>query len=269
MYLIIILSSSGLTQLGDEICEDYLCKPVNSLCSIDASNVVQFFCFQAAKPLEPILVHYHLLLSVHQSVLFRQLWTSRLKEVVRLKATLTFSDVVTDIWNPVFIKCCELLESVHERSIKLKDIDKYFYQHKGNHLNIILEDLFKAIEACYHRTGSDYRWIRPAVHHMDQYWSLCEQAEAAHTVLHLKDSLKLRGNFEVIENVASKVTSSMKEATLESIDQKFVVAKSFLEKFTQDKSKHDCLKCFAACNNVVEWLRKQTKGERCIHRVSK
>ena len=250
----------GLVQLGHEIHADHLHKPINSLCSLDASNVVQFFCFQAAKPLEPILDHYHFLSSVHHSDLFQQLWISRLGEVFRSKATLTISDVVTEIWEPVFTKCCQLVESVYTKTIKLKDVDKYFHQHKGNYLNAILSNLFKAIEACYGRTDGDCSWIRPAIDQMEQYWSLCEQAEAANTVLHLKNSLGLTGNFEVIENVARKVTSSMKEATLESIDQQLVSAKSFLEKFTRDKSKHDCLKCFAACNNIVEWLRKQTKG---------
>ena len=246
-----------------EIQEKILTRPINSLCSMDyASGVVQFLCFKAAKPLEPILESYYTLSTEFRSDLFMQLWKKLLREVSRFRVTLTFDDVVAKIWNPVFTECCQLVDSVHGRTIKLKDVDRYFHQHKEKYLYDDLLNLFKAIEACHHRRGSDYKWIRPAIDHMEQYWSLCEQAEAAKTVLDLKESLKLRGDFEVIENVASKVTASMKEATLDSIDEQFVTAKSFLEKFTQDKSKHDCLKCFAACNSIVVWLRKQTRGEQ-------
>ena len=252
----------GLMLLIHEIQENYLPKPINSLCSMDASSgAVHFSCFKAAKPLEPILDHYYSLSTEYQSDLFVQLWKKVLREVSRSGATLTFNDVVTKIWNPVFTECCQLVDSVHAKTIKLKDVDRYFRQHKGIYLYNNLLNLFRAIEACHHRTDRDHRWIKLAIVHMEQYWSLCEHAEAANTVLHLKDSLKLRGDFDVIENVASKVTSSMKEATLESIDQKFVAAMSFLEELTRDKHKLDCLKCFAACNNIVDWLRKQTKGD--------
>ena len=41
---------------------------------------------------------------------------------------------------------------------------------------------------------------------IQQYWSLCQCASAAETFLELKQSLQLKGDFDVVEALAAKVS---------------------------------------------------------------
>lgn len=247
----------GLQELINETRQNYDLKPINSLCSIGASTT-QFLCFEQAQPLQSIMGRYHIMSYSFPNEFFKNIWSSVLKN--ESKAQLTFSDIVSRIWEPVFSQCCMLIESVQKRSIKLRDVDRFFHQREGQYIYQHLKSLFSAIEACYGRTADVTGWISNSVHLMEQYWALCLQAEAANIVLELKDSLRLTGDFEIIEDVASKVSESMRDATLDIIDDKLIDATSFLEQVTGDGYKLQCLRTFARCANIVEWIRKETKG---------
>lgn len=258
---VFVFSIIGLSQLRHEIKENHLLMPIKSLCSTEtASKKILFVCFQLAQPLLSILNSYHFLSQVHHNALFQGIWSSKLKVIAKAKLTLSIPDLVTKIWNPVFEECCQLLDSVKSRSIKLKDVDRYFRELEGGYMQHHLINLLKAIEKCHGWTENSLAWVHGAMSHIKHYWSLCEQAEAACSVLGLRDTLKLTGDFKIIENVASKVTTTMKESSLNSIDERFIEAKSFLEEFIMDKTKLECLKKFAACVNLVEWIGKETKG---------
>jgi hypothetical protein len=253
-----IRHSAGMADLLEEIKQDHSCRSINALCSYQEEGV-QFRCFKAAQPLQQVLPAYHHFAIHHPNELFQQIWKSRLKAVVYEKRTLTFDDVVTKIWKPVLDECCQLIDSVRNLTITLADVNRHFC-HLDNNRQSHLELLFKATEACHDRGVESTTWIREALDQMDRYWSICEQAEAARTVLQLKESLQLRGNFEVIERIAN--TGSMDTQTLSDIDEKLIEIGSFLEHFTKDRSKKklECLKGFAACLDIVEWIRNETKG---------
>jgi hypothetical protein len=180
--------------------------------------------------------------------------------VANTNSQLTFSEVVSRIWNPVFKQCRQLINTVHSREIKLREVDQLFRQYEQGELFDQLCSLYKGMEACDGKTVQDTKWIRTSVDLIKQYWALCKQAKAAATILDLKISLHLTGNFEVIEHVAKQVTESMKDSSLGSIDHQMIDAKSFLEEMTADAWKLECLQVFAKCSNIVEWIRKETKG---------
>lgn len=241
-----------------EIDQDHSMKPINSLCVTDNGSV-QINCFKLAQPLQGMLNNYYMLSHRKQSCLFDRVWASALRR--ESKAKLTLSDVVDRIWNPVFTECCQLVESVQSKSIKLRDVDQLFRDFKDvRAIRSDLRTLFSALEACYNRKIATTGWIEISVKLMEQYQSLREQAEAAKIVLDLKESLSLTGDFEIIEGVASKVTESMKDEPLDKIDGSLKNATSFLKQVTGKSSNLDCLRTFAACSSIVEWIRKETKG---------
>lgn len=237
-------------------------KQMKSLCCTESSSgVIQFVCFQAAQPLQSLLASYHFMSSVHQSELFQQIWSAKLKEIYRAKKTLTIPEIVTEIWNPVFNECSDFIKNVESESIKLKDVDHYFCPAEEKHMRQDLASLYKAVEASNDRSVTQLPdWIQDVVRHIQQYWSLRAQAQAADTLLKLKDSLKLTGNFEIIKKVASQGSESVKDAPLNSINQEVMEAKEFLEEFSNDKKKMDCLTSFEASMNLVEWIGEETKG---------
>ncbi len=238
---------------------------MNSLCcsSDGVTAEVQFACFKSAQPLRPILQNVSRL---HGSELFQNIWTAKLTRTSKSKITLTFTDVVNKVWNPVFEECARLVDSIQSRSIKLKYINHYFGCLGSKRLLAHLKALYVAMEACHGRAGRSPAWIHIAVDRMHQYWSLCAQAKAAKVVLELKGKLGLSGDFRVIQGVAGEIAESMKDSTLDDIDQNLSDAKLFLEEFTKDARKLNCLKSFSECMNIVEWIRKVSKGTyACRH----
>lgn len=65
-----------------------------------------------------------------------------------------------------------------------------------------------------------------------------------------------------------QVTSSISNKTLSSIDDKLISAGEFLTSFMDRRSNIECLKTFAECFDIIEWIRKDTEGicySVCMH----
>lgn len=254
----------GLSTLMREIHGDYSSKPISSLCTRkNLSSPIEFMCFELATPLRSILEKYSFMSNKHHSDLFQQIWKFKLQEVLSAKLQLTFHEVVIKIWDPVFSECCQLVDDVRKGNIKLKKVDYYFQPlNVSGTVSHHLKSLYTAVEACRSKKAQSFSWIQSSVDLMEQYWALCKQAKAAKIVLDLRDKLQLTGDFKVIEDIASRVNTSMMDAPLQSIGRKnFKEAKTFLDKFSAEDKKLECLKQFSACLNIVEWIRKETKGQ--------
>ena len=250
--------SLELPTIMEEIKADYSTHSIDSICFIGEDFNVKFKCFKLAEPLLPILNSYFLLSSKYPSDLFDCEWTTALKSVS--KQNLILSEVVSTVWNPVFTKCNTLINKMRERSITLGEVDDLFRGQDKNQIYFSIKYLYQAIEECNGTNESNPEWIKDFITHMEQYWTLCEQAEAATTVLVLKASLKLTGNFEIIEHVASRVTESMADAPLSVIDSNLACATTFLKELSGKKENLQSLQKFVLCADIVDWIRKETKG---------
>ena len=52
----------------------------------------------------------------------------------------------------------------------------------------------------------------------------------------------------------------MRDQTLGDVDKSLVETGKFLQEFVSDSEKLQCLQIFAKCLNMVNWIRKETKG---------
>ena len=250
----------GLAELHQDCKNDYSSAQLNSICEVQPSpGDVSLNCFKSARPLESMLTKYYFFSAVFRSNVFVKIWSSKLKIISKME--LRVEDIPTSLWEPVFTECCQLLEDIHSQEIRMKDIEQHLGSLSEDNLCDHLCQLNNAMRACSGKkdgqSGSN-KWIRSAVDKIKLYRSLSNQAEAAKTVLELRDSLHLAGDFGVIEDVAFKVNTSMREASLKSIDEKIVQTKTFLEHFTKDRL--ECLKAFSECLGLIEWIRKETEG---------
>ncbi len=248
----------GLPEAIEEIKEDHRSKPVNTLCSIDSSTNRKHLPFLPIEPLQAILKCFSYLNDLWQSDLFRNIWRSKLSKA---EAVVTFADVISKIWVPVFDTCCQLIDDVKTLNIKLKDVDHYFGRvgREQGSIHHNLRNLSTAIAACRGAVADNFDWINIFVDRIMLYWSLHEQANAAATILKLKESLKLIGDFEIIESLARSSALSIAESSLKDINQKLETV-SFLRRLTSDEQKLECLQKFAACSNIVEWMQDFAGG---------
>jgi hypothetical protein len=227
-------------------------------------------------------VKYDFMVRRYQNDFFHRIWArTAIRAAKASAAELTIPDIVIRIWTPAFEECCQILDSLNNCSITLREVDDRFLRFNNNisTLKFHLEQLHKGVEVCHDRPPPPGcpPWIDVAVERMQQYWTLSRYAEAAKTVLKLRDELMLTGDFALMETIAKKVlstiieicgilmffggtqmSSSMKDKPLDVIDQSLINAGEFLGMV--EGKRLDCLHTFAESLEVVEWIRTETKG---------
>ena len=198
-----------MAELVQELDQDFESKPVKSLCVSRGPSHVENHCFLAAFPLDPIKVKYDFMVRHYQNDFFHRIWEHTAIRVDRAGTGLTIPDIVTKIWNPAFEECCQILDSLSNCSITLREVDERFLRFNRNigTIKFHLEQLHRGVEVCHNRKPPPRcpPWIDSAVERMQQYWTLSRYAKAAQTVLKLRDELGLTGDFALMETIAKKV----------------------------------------------------------------
>ena len=196
----------GFQELTAEIKADYSKKSIKNLCRIDG-DAVELVGLKSAKSLLDIAVKFDIVHMKQSSSLFTIIWKEHLHSLNRVK--LTIEDIKVKIWEPTFIKCNDLLNSVQDKSITLADVDRYMKPDEN--ITTQLKRLYFGIGECLGNSedNSSLQWIETSVRLMEEYWSLLELANAAKTVIKMKMTLKLTGDFSLIENIAKEVNIYM------------------------------------------------------------
>ena len=100
-----------------------------------------------------------------------------------------------------------LLAKLESGDMTLLDIDfqfKHVYFNKLDKLEQDLINLQRGLNAIKH-ASSNSNWIKKVVKNIGQYWDLCDYREAAEAFLKIRNTLKLTGDFALVERVATKV----------------------------------------------------------------
>lgn len=167
-----------------------------------------FRCFNSARPLDPIKIHYDFLSRHHKNDIFHRIWERTSMRAAREATELTIPDIVTKLWQPAFTECCRILDSLQNSSMKLHEVDERFGNYKSpQEIQSHIYNLFKGVEVCFNRRPPQHcpHWIISAVKRMQEYWTLSRYAKAAKTVLELRTRLGLTGEFSKLETIATQV----------------------------------------------------------------
>ena len=110
-------------------------------------------------------------------------------------SVITLENVVNELWKPM---CAELKGDLQNLRDGLKlPLKKVAYFFEGmSHLKEIEEELSKW---CYAFEVTEKRWIRDAAQKISDYQELCRYSYTAKTLIQLKDTLKLTGDFSAVE----------------------------------------------------------------------
>ena len=199
----------GLDELKQQLVRNYDSTPISQLCPTDGSSLLAECCFKSAAPVCPIIVKFDIIARHLQSELFTKVWRNALKKASNSCSDLTIQHIVTEMWMPTITSCGALLDSIRDHSIKLSEVDSFFkgYMDTNDKIVVQLLKLYNGIEFYYNRPQAQAcpKWITTSVHLMEQYWTLQTSADAAITVLDLKEKLKLTGDFSLIEILAHEV----------------------------------------------------------------
>ena len=180
--------------------------PIRELCSTDDGQVCVVHGFSDVEPLEPCLKQFWFMTQESKCDIFIKFLNERLAALVRDKCTLSMNDVMPEVWIPVFAQCEQVLEQLMDFSIPLPVVDDLFHGKDNDHIGHNIKQLQKGVEWCRsRRVVNDFGWIKRVIDCMNQFWKLSRYTDAARAFLKIRDALKLTGNFNVVENVASQV----------------------------------------------------------------
>ena len=194
--------------MKDQLDQDFDSRPIRSLCVSTGPSRLQNHCFKTAAPLDSIIFKYDFLARHYQNDFFHRIWTHASSRASRSNRELSIPDIVTKIWTPAFEECCKLLDSLRNCSIKLREVDERFLCYDNiSTIKLHLGHLHRGVEVCHNQKPPTKcpPWIDSGVERMQQYWTLSSYANAAQTVLELRDKLGLTGDFSLMETIAKQV----------------------------------------------------------------
>ena len=178
---------------------------INTLCQTASDGSCNVVCFSNARPLDPCLDGFYIISHEFSSDIFNKIWRERLNE--QQSAAIASSNVDACIWKPVFKSCTALLVKLRSKDMTLLEIDNRFKHVYLNKLDNLEQDLVNfqcGVNSVEHST-SDITWVKMVVVTIGQYWDLCGYREAAEAFLKIRNTLKLTGDFALVERVATKV----------------------------------------------------------------
>ena len=174
---------------------------IRTLCVSD-SEQCQVQCFPEASPLESCMEGVWIMTVESKCNIFREYWNARSEYVVHNDFSL--ADITTEVWRPVFSQCEKLLASLIDCSISLTMVNQLFHQMSHELIEYNIKQLQRGVEWCQGRNHVDFTWTG-IINRMNQFWRLSGHTDAAQAFLEIRDALKLTGDFQLVENVASQV----------------------------------------------------------------
>ena len=160
-------------------------------------------------PLESMLNGYECLAHTHVCLMFNRVWKDEVKALPH-ESTLSVEEIRTKLWDPVVEKCSELLTTLQKCTMTLAVVDDYFGLYKRDE-NAAIDDMVKLLDGLNEHHSrpeerkKDILKIEKGVNLVKQYWSLRIYANAAKTCLSLKESMKLQGDFSMVQMLAKQV----------------------------------------------------------------
>lgn len=196
-----------MEELRNDLKSSFDDHSISVLCATDDTDTILILCFEAASPLNKILKKFVTVSQDNVNDFFRIYWNKR-KSCVN--QTITFSDILTTVWDKAFHDCVQFIQSLRDRTILLSDVESLLHNYETKS---ILVNNIKSLEVgicrCIGRSiDGEQGWIDGCVNRMYQYKSLSCHASTATTFLQLKEMLQLEGDFSLVENLGDEVSIS-------------------------------------------------------------
>ena len=193
--------------------KDWTSRPINTLCRTGKKGKIEFLFCKPAIPLESIMAEFGTMAGENSDI-FQKIWRKNLSSLTKhvTSATeVTFETIVENLWKPTFEECKLLLDNLRDRTILLSDVKSYFFEYCGDSsdqtLTCKLSNFYACVEMCVTkcRPSECHPWLKAAIQLIVQYWKLRHDIQAAEVILKAKEQLQVKGDFQLIRSLATKV----------------------------------------------------------------
>ena len=191
-------------------------KEINSLCIDDGNGSFKVVHLSVKKLPHDMIEHF---IVFDNSELFESIWNGCCEKFDTTNVT-TFSDIYEHVWKPTITGCKDLLHKLYNKSFTYSDIDVKCLSDVRNN-NFHLTKLYSAMYQCYRSQISSLSdpkyWVPQAASSINMYreFARCSkdpnsnnaQISAVQLCMKLKELLRLKGNFSVVNDLSSQVST--------------------------------------------------------------
>ena len=198
--------------VSDQVNCNLKSKPISSICQVGNNNQLTCTCFSFAElPPRKMLEGLMVLAKEFHNYIFEYFWKKNSESFSASKQNMEdvlFSEVHEKVWKPTISNCQVLLCKIHDKSVTFAELSVYGHlQDLDSHLQALCSGMCK----CYPSSNSlplPGEWIRQAVNHFmsfQRFSNSIKKNGIAYCLL-LKESLKLKGEFSVVEDLNKQVS---------------------------------------------------------------
>ncbi|XP_026120794.1 E3 ubiquitin-protein ligase rnf213-alpha-like [Carassius auratus] len=168
-------------------------------------------------------------------------------------SVITLKMLHSDIFTPCFNAYRNIYTVLKDGSITFENIDVTFRDYKGKY-----EELESEVAIICRLDHSDVRgWVKQRVYQIQQYHELYLAIQSAEAVMMVKETLRLQGDFQVLEKLLNTRHVDFKKERLDSIDDELVQAKIVLVDLTEPRRL--CLQELSRRKDFVTWVKNVLK----------
>ena len=122
---------------------------------------------------------------------------------------VTFDLIFSKVWKPTISQCQSLLCGLMSKTVTLEEVEKLY---QISNFSMQLSALCTAVHHCYPESTQSFpppqEWVPHTEAHIALYFEIVNNpkcTDAANVILKLQKSLKLEGDFKIIEDLAKHV----------------------------------------------------------------
>ena len=187
-------------------------KQICTVCEVKDNGSYNYACFSTFnlkdEMVENIFVfgRYN---GGHNKV-FKYCWNQQIKlSAITTVKDISFDSVYEQVWKPTISQCHWLLSQLKNKTMTLEGVEKLY---QIDNFCSQLSALCNAMHQCYPKSKetlpSTHEWVPQTVAHIALYHEVANDpkgTDAANVILKVQTSLKLKGDFKIIEDLANHV----------------------------------------------------------------
>ena len=141
---------------------------------------------------------------------FQYCWDHQIElSAIGAAKDVSFDLIFSKVWKPTISQCQSLLCSLKSKTVTLEEVEKLYQLDK---FSSQLSALCTAVHHCYPESVRSFpppqEWVPHTEAHIALYFEIVNNprcTDAANVILKLQKSLKLEGDFKIIEDLAKLV----------------------------------------------------------------
>ena len=199
-----------ITDNGDN---ELYSKQICSVCKTEDDGTYKCTCFSTSELENEMINNFSICGKCNGDFnkVFEYCWYQQIKmSTITTVKDISYNCVYEQVWKPTIKHCQSLLSKLKDKTVTLEEVEiLYQIDNLALHLSV----LCKAMHQCYPNLSESLsladKWVPQTLAHITLYHNIANNpkcAEAANVILKVKTSLKLKGDFKMIEDLAVHVS---------------------------------------------------------------